>query len=84
MMKKRNDESGAALIEYALLVALISVFAIGSMRDVGQSASDKMCQGAGYVRNDSHELVYSMAHNCCGYQRTGVSNGFTCVGKLPG
>jgi pilus assembly protein Flp/PilA len=36
-----NDERGAALVEYALLVALIAVVCIGAITLLGNSASSK-------------------------------------------
>jgi pilus assembly protein Flp/PilA len=35
-----NDDRGASLVEYALLVALIAVLCIGSVRFLGASTSD--------------------------------------------
>jgi pilus assembly protein Flp/PilA len=36
-----NDERGASLVEYALLVALIAVVCIGAVTLLGKSASSK-------------------------------------------
>ncbi len=36
-----NDERGASLVEYALLVALIAVVCIAAVSLLGSSASDK-------------------------------------------
>ena len=36
-----NDERGASLVEYALLVALIAVVCIGAVSFIGTSASSK-------------------------------------------
>lgn len=36
-----QDERGASLVEYVLLVALIAVVAIAAITFLGQSASDK-------------------------------------------
>jgi pilus assembly protein Flp/PilA len=36
-----NDERGASLVEYALLVALIAVVCIGAVSVLGSSASNK-------------------------------------------
>lgn len=36
-----NDERGASLVEYALLVALIAVVCIAAVTFLGQSASSK-------------------------------------------
>ena len=41
-----RDESGASLVEYVLLVALIAVVCIGAITLLGGSASDKI-SGAG-------------------------------------
>jgi pilus assembly protein Flp/PilA len=37
-----NDERGASLVEYALLVALIAVVCIGAVTFIGTSASSKL------------------------------------------
>lgn len=38
---KKNAERGASLVEYALLIALISLVTIGSVRAIGTSANTK-------------------------------------------
>lgn len=37
LYKLLRDETGATMIEYALIASLISVIAIGSMTSIGQS-----------------------------------------------
>jgi pilus assembly protein Flp/PilA len=37
-----NDEKGASLVEYALLVALIAVICIAAITLIGQNASTKL------------------------------------------
>ncbi|MGE3620155.1 MAG: Flp family type IVb pilin [Acidimicrobiia bacterium] len=37
-----DDEKGASLVEYALLVALIAVVCIAAIRLIGTSASEKL------------------------------------------
>ena len=37
-----QDEKGASLVEYALLVALIAVVAVGAVTFLGSKASDKL------------------------------------------
>jgi pilus assembly protein Flp/PilA len=37
-----RDEEGQALVEYALILALIAVFAIGALQALGTSVSDSM------------------------------------------
>ena len=37
-----NDETGASLVEYALLVALIAVVCIVAIQFLGRNASDKL------------------------------------------
>lgn len=39
-----NDETGASLVEYALLVALIAVVAILAVTFLGRSTSNKLSQ----------------------------------------
>ena len=39
--KKRKQEGGASLVEYALLVALIALVAIAAVRTVGSRVSQK-------------------------------------------
>jgi pilus assembly protein Flp/PilA len=39
-----NDERGASLVEYALLVALIAVVCIGAVTALGGTASSKFSQ----------------------------------------
>ena len=39
---RRNGRSGQALIEYALIVALISVVTISVLRGIGTSISNKL------------------------------------------
>ena len=40
----RNDERGASLVEYALLVALIAIVCIVAIRFVGGRASDSFSE----------------------------------------
>ena len=44
-----NDEKGASLVEYALLVALIAVVCIAAITLVGNSASTKFSQVGGSI-----------------------------------
>ena len=37
-----RDEEGQALVEYALILALIAVFAIGALQALGTSVSDTL------------------------------------------
>ena len=72
-------QSGATLVEYAILVALIGVISIAALSDTGERAADSLCTGAGYVRRDPVELTYSAGSRCCGYVQPGVGGGFVCV-----
>ena len=38
----RRDEEGQALVEYALILALIAVFAIGALQALGGSVADTL------------------------------------------
>lgn len=40
------DEEGASLVEYALIVALVSVVAIGALRVLGSNASNTLSAAA--------------------------------------
>jgi pilus assembly protein Flp/PilA len=44
--KLMKDESGASLIEYVLLAALIGVAAIGAMRAVGTASNTSLQEAA--------------------------------------
>lgn len=46
-----NDERGASLVEYALLVALIAVVAIVGIRLLGTSARDTFTTVGGSIAN---------------------------------
>jgi pilus assembly protein Flp/PilA len=46
LTKFRKDTSGAALVEYALLVALIAVVALGAVTTLGTSINTKMTTAA--------------------------------------
>ena len=46
-LKLMKDESGASLIEYVLLAALIGVVAVGAMTLVGQNATERLNFAAG-------------------------------------
>ena len=44
-----RDEEGQALVEYALILALIAVFAIGALQALGWSVSDTLNQIASAI-----------------------------------
>ena len=44
-----DDERGASLVEYALLVALIAVVAIVALRFLGESASDTLSEAGSEI-----------------------------------
>ena len=46
-----DDEKGASLVEYALLVALIAVVCIAAITLLGQNASTKLNSVAGSIGN---------------------------------
>lgn len=48
---RREDERGASLVEYALLVALIAVVCIAAISLLGTSASDKFSTVANSLGN---------------------------------
>lgn len=47
--QESNDEKGATLVEYALLVALIAVIAIAAIRFVGTSVSTQFSAVASQI-----------------------------------
>ena len=58
---------------------LVGVLAVTALQQTGDETADTFCKTAGYVIDTSHELVYSEALSCCGYQRLGLGGGFVCV-----
>ena len=48
MLRAKKQDSGAAMIEYAVLVAFLAVALIGVLSEVGLSSRDKLCSGAKY------------------------------------
>ena len=49
--KVRRDESGASLVEYALLLALIAVVAIVALHFLGGSVSNTLNSVGGEINN---------------------------------
>ncbi|HEY5320718.1 MAG TPA: Flp family type IVb pilin [Galbitalea sp.] len=47
----RADETGASLVEYALLLALIAVVAIGALVFLGHTVSNQLNNVAGTINN---------------------------------
>jgi len=50
-MWARRDESGASLVEYALLLALIAVIAIVALQFLGHSVSNTLNSVGGSINN---------------------------------
>ncbi len=46
-----REEDGATMVEYVLLVALIGVIAIGAMKFLGSTASNKLNNVSGNITN---------------------------------
>jgi pilus assembly protein Flp/PilA len=46
-----DDEKGASLVEYALLVALIAIICIGAITLIGSNASDKLSTAGNSLAN---------------------------------
>jgi pilus assembly protein Flp/PilA len=44
-----RDESGQGLVEYALIVSLVSVVAIAALQVLGQKASNSLSNAAGLL-----------------------------------
>ena len=76
---KLENQTGAGLTEYAILVALISVVALAALQKSGTNISDVICRSAGHVRDDPHELHFSFSQRCCGYSPDGFGTDFECV-----
>ena len=47
----RADDTGASLVEYALLLALIAVVAIGALTFLGHTVSNQLNNVAGTIQN---------------------------------
>ncbi|HXX91834.1 MAG TPA: Flp family type IVb pilin [Acidimicrobiales bacterium] len=47
----RREETGASLVEYALLLALIAVIAIGALHFLGGSVSNTLNSVGGSINN---------------------------------
>jgi Flp pilus assembly pilin Flp len=50
------DEDGGALVEYALVMALLSVSALGVLAAFGQSASDSLDASAAALKYSSEHV----------------------------
>jgi pilus assembly protein Flp/PilA len=48
-MDKKNNERGATMVEYAVMVALIAVVVIAAVRVLGSSVSQQMSSAASQV-----------------------------------
>ncbi len=44
-----EDESGQGLVEYSLIIALVSIVAIVSLQFLGQKASNTLSNAAGFL-----------------------------------
>lgn len=51
LLRRRRDETGAALVEYALLLTFVVLAAIAAMVFLGNSAPVPINNVAGYVSN---------------------------------
>ena len=51
-----SDDGGGALVEYALVMALLSVSALGVLAAFGQSASDSLDASATALRYSSEHV----------------------------
>ena len=51
LTNKKNNQQGASMVEYALLVALIAVVCIGAVTFLGNSASGKFSAAGTYIAN---------------------------------
>jgi pilus assembly protein Flp/PilA len=48
-----NEEDGATMVEYVLLVALIGVIAIGAMKFLGSTAGNKLNDVSSNIANSN-------------------------------
>ena len=46
-----KDDSGQGLVEYALIIALVSIIAMGAMNFLGLKASNTLTNAAGSLSN---------------------------------
>ena len=49
MIKFLKDESAQGLVEYALIIALVSIVAIAALRFLGQKASNTLRNAANHL-----------------------------------
>ena len=75
---KRN-ETGAALVEYGILVALLLVACSIAIADIGDATSDVLCRCTGYLQGQQRILSYNRDEQCCGYDSSNFGGSFTCV-----
>lgn len=65
-----NNERGSAIVEFGVLVALITVVALPMLTEMGLSVADRFCDSGVKVidagRNTSRQGYYSIADGeCC-------------------
>src|SRR5437899_6164093 len=65
LVKRFACETGASLVEYTLLVALIAAVAIGAMTYIGTSASSKLCNTGAAVAQGSGTPTTVVGTNGC-------------------
>ena len=56
LLRLLTDENGGALVEYALVMALLSMSALGVLAAFGQSASDSLDASAAALRYSSEHV----------------------------
>jgi pilus assembly protein Flp/PilA len=49
MLNMLKDESGQGLVEYALVIALVSIVAIAALKVVGHKASNTLSSAANFL-----------------------------------
>lgn len=80
MVQSSENDCGASLVEYSLLVALISIVVLSAILSTGEGVADKLCETTGAVNDQFHEVTYNAELQCCGYQQNGFGGGFECIG----
>ena len=77
-MNTKRSELGAALAEYAISVALVSILALTAMQELGFNLADSLCKTGGYIVGYPSELSYNARFACCGYEGGHFGVSFTC------
>lgn len=72
--RRRREDRGASLVEYALLVALIAVVCIAAVTQFGGNASDKMDEAGGGI-GDTASPTTAAPTGCASVHADGYAAG---------